>query len=80
MDKKKLSKAYGQPTSANSEKQYAKEPMIEYQPMNHRTDSPCRFTARELNAEVDESMAQIVRGETMDYETAMNELRKMVGL
>lgn len=80
MDKKKLPKAYAQQPSDNIEKPCAKEPIVEYQPMKHQLVSPCRFTVGELNAEVDDSMAQIAEGETVGYETAMDELRKMVNL
>lgn len=64
-----------EPTSG----QYAKEPMVGYQAMRTQNIAPCSFTAEELNAEVDESMAQIARGETIGYKEVMSELRNMLG-
>lgn len=80
MDKKKLPKAYELQLSDNIEKPCVKESMVEYQPMKQQPASPCQFTVGELIAEVDDSLAQIARGETVGYETAMDELRKIVGL
>lgn len=58
--------------------QCAHEPAVEYQAMRKQSVAPCQYTIEELNAEIDESMAQIARGETIDYKTVIAELRKIV--